>query len=146
MSSSDASQCAVSFTSSPQLPVFSLAQSPASARDFESESRPLVHLMPYYDEIRSKTIFSKQALAEKMKSFESLYGTKDFGGGVSRWGRKHLFASRVLCRKPQRRLSLRRWRAIPRRSRSQRSLHWPSDCGSADWLCQYVGAPDCSAM
>lgn len=62
--------------------------------------------MAYYDIIRSPAVFSKQASAEGMESFESLYKSKDFDCGVSRWGRKHLFASRVLCNKPQRRLSL----------------------------------------
>ncbi|KAM4060564.1 hypothetical protein HRG_001878 [Hirsutella rhossiliensis] len=62
--------------------------------------------MAYYDTIRTQATFSKQASAEEMESFESLYKSDDFDSGVSRWGRKHLFASRVLCSIPQRRLSL----------------------------------------
>ncbi|KJZ70522.1 hypothetical protein HIM_10066 [Hirsutella minnesotensis 3608] len=62
--------------------------------------------MAYYDTIRHAAVFAKQASAEKMENFESLYKAPDFACGVSGWGRKHLFASRVLCSEPERRLPL----------------------------------------
>lgn len=41
-----------------------------------------------------------------MENFASLYESDKFETGVSQWTRKHLFACRVICSKPQRRLAL----------------------------------------
>ncbi|KAM4063692.1 hypothetical protein HRG_012502 [Hirsutella rhossiliensis] len=65
-------------------------------------------IMAYYDTIRSSAVFCKQAMAEEMENFESLYKSEDFDSGVNQWRRKHLFASR---------------------SKRGTSLHRPSDYG-----------------
>jgi hypothetical protein len=56
--------------------------------------------MPYYyDTIRNPSAFRASASAKNAENFDALFG----GGGptaVSKWGRKQLFASRLICKEP----------------------------------------------
>ncbi|KAM4056871.1 hypothetical protein HRG_003734 [Hirsutella rhossiliensis] len=61
--------------------------------------------MAYYDLVTSEALFAKYTPGGA-ESFDSLYKSDDFEGGVSRWDTAHLFASRVICAKPQKRLAL----------------------------------------
>ncbi|KAM4066592.1 hypothetical protein HRG_000674 [Hirsutella rhossiliensis] len=57
--------------------------------------------MAYYDTVRYPSTLSKKA-----ENFNALYESDGWESAVSRWGRKHLFPSRVICSEPKRRLAL----------------------------------------
>lgn len=61
--------------------------------------------MAYYNNITSEALFARYARGGA-ESFDALYQSADFETGVSRWGTAHLFASRVICAKPRKRLAL----------------------------------------
>ncbi|KND91820.1 hypothetical protein TOPH_03346 [Tolypocladium ophioglossoides CBS 100239] len=62
--------------------------------------------MAYYDTIRNPSTFVKRASSERMKNFHFLHQLKDWKTAVSSWDREHLFACRLICSAPQRRLPL----------------------------------------
>lgn len=62
--------------------------------------------MAYYDTIRNRSTFRQKAVSEQAQSFILLSIANDAPKTISLWDRRHLFALRVLCRKPTKTLTV----------------------------------------
>ncbi|KJZ70345.1 hypothetical protein HIM_10274 [Hirsutella minnesotensis 3608] len=61
--------------------------------------------MAYYDVISSESLYTMHSRGS-VTSFEALYISDKSVTGVSRWSTPHLYASRVICAKPDKRLAI----------------------------------------